>query len=54
MVELNGARDYFGKEWLEDDIVFSIDQGDLGSFEFFCGEDPAEMHGHVNAAESAA
>ena len=54
MVELDGARDYFRKQWLEDEIVFSIDQGDLGSFKLFSGEDPSEMHCDVNAAESAA
>jgi hypothetical protein len=53
MVELNGTRDYFRKQWLEDDIVFSIDQGNLDSVELFSGEDPSEMHCDVNAAESA-
>lgn len=54
MVERDRARDYFRKQWLENDIVFAIDQSNLGSFELVCGEDPAEMHCDINAAESTA
>jgi hypothetical protein len=54
MVERDRAGDYFRKQGLENDIVFAIDQSNLGSFELFCGEDPAKMHCDINAAESAA
>ena len=54
MVELDGTRDYFGKQWLEDDIVLSIDQAISVRSSSSAERIRPRCTADVNAAESAA